>query len=135
MRLLLRWVRYSDVCHSEPIVVYFDQRTLENHDRFSSCVSHEPFVRMMEKVLFSSFSNVFHRACVRWLKYTTTYPTRNKSKSILAILRLSNFAHTSFCLELCLVLGNQKTIRVNVLLLAWHPRKMPNHCIVEQISE
>ena len=28
--------------------------------RFSSCVSHEPLVRMMEKVLFSWFFNVFY---------------------------------------------------------------------------
>ena len=28
--------------------------------RFSSCISHEPLVRMMERVLFSSFFNIFH---------------------------------------------------------------------------
>ena len=39
--------------------------------RFSSCVSHEPLVGMMEKVLFSSFYNVFHhfRPCECMCKY------------------------------------------------------------------
>ena len=39
--------------------------------RFSSCALHEPLIRMMEKVLFSSFSNVFYRfqPCERMRKH------------------------------------------------------------------
>ena len=38
---------------------------------FSSRALHEPLVRMMKKVLFPWFLNVFHWACIRWSKYTT----------------------------------------------------------------
>ena len=39
--------------------------------RFSSWALHEPLVRMMEKVLFSWFSNIFHRSrsCKRMRKH------------------------------------------------------------------
>ena len=41
-------------------------KTLKNHEK-SSQTLHEPLIRMMEKVLFSRFSNVFHclRPCKR----------------------------------------------------------------------
>ena len=98
---MVEYKKWSEHLGSD--VVYFDQQTHANDEKstfsimrtrgkckahkelFSSCVSHEPLVRMMEKVLFyhfqcfSSFSTMLThaQAWVRCLKYTTVRILKN----------------------------------------------------------